>query len=359
MKKLPIHRVVVYVLIAFSFACKKEPSVEVAKELKPTTVSTFLSPSQLNNSRPVSVAFDKANNLYFADGIARIFKVTPQGNLSLYAGSGGTGYQDGSLDKAKFLWPYGLAFDRAGNLYVADSGNQAIRKISPDGQVTTFAGQPYDVTSITNVSVDGIGKEARFYNPLVLTIDRSDNLFVGEYADASAYVAVIRKITPQANVTSYAGTAGKMTLQQYSNPSTLISPRGLAVNSKGELFIGCPGVIYKVSTSGQTTVYSGVREQYGSSPNGPINSARYGLITSLRFDSNDNLYIGETGAGIVRKIATDGQVSDVTGSRLGGYKDGPLQAAEFGSVEDLAFSPSGSLYVADNRNGAIRKITFE
>jgi hypothetical protein len=358
MNKNAIYGVLIFGLIAVSFACKQEPSVEVVKEPKPTVVSTFLAPNQTDNLKPVSIAFDKSNNLYFANGSTRIFKVTPAGTVSVYAGANGYGYQDGPLDQAKFLYPYGLAFDSADNLYVADSGNRVIRKISPDGQVTTLAGQPYDADNTKNVTVDGTGKEARFYNPIVLTIDRSNNLYVAEYAESNAYIAVIRKITPQGSVTTYAGTAGKMTYEQYYNPATLFFPHALAVNSLGELFIGAPGIIYKVSTTGQTSVYSGVRAQYGTT-NGPVSSARYGFITALRFDTKDNLYIGETGAGIVRKITTDGQVSNVTGSRMSGYKDGPLDTAEFGTVSDLVFARSGMLYIADEGNRAIRTIAFE
>jgi sugar lactone lactonase YvrE len=134
---------------------------------------------------PEGVAFDASGNLFVADGNNnRIRKVTPDGVVTTYAGNGSTGWQDGIGKAAEFANPMGLTVDAAGNLFVADEGNNCIREIKPDGTVTTVAG------STSAGSADGIGAAAQFDGPCSLAFDASGNLYI-----ADTYNSLIRKIT--------------------------------------------------------------------------------------------------------------------------------------------------------------------
>ena len=361
MKRFRLIGVLLWIIFIAFASCKHDTPDIVVQELKPVDVSTFI--SLKNITRPNSLAIDKSGNLYFADGTASIYKVTSDGKVSIYAGANGYGYEDGTLAKAKFLWPFGLVFDSGDNLYVADSGNRAVRKITPDGQVSTVAGKPYNADTTNSICVDGIGTNARFVNPYGLAIDKSDNLYVVEYTESNFYSSVVRKVTPDAKVTTIAGIPGKISDSVYHKPETIAFPTSAAVSKSGDVYIGTgTGVIHKISSSGQVTLFSGKRDTFVMSMNGgngSVQLAQYGFIGGLAFDAYDNLYVGEIAAGIVRKISPDGQVTNVTGNRYGGYKDGPLDTAEFGGVWGLVFDKSGSLFVADLGNTSIRKITFK
>jgi sugar lactone lactonase YvrE len=127
-----------------------------------------------------------------------IRKITPSGTVSTFAGTPGVGGStDGVGSTARFYLPYGIAVDSSGNIYVADTGNQLIRKITPNGNVTTFAG-----SAGISAAIDGVGSSARFKFVQAITIDSIGNLFV---ADSGNHL--IRRITPNGNVTTIAGTA--------------------------------------------------------------------------------------------------------------------------------------------------------
>jgi streptogramin lyase len=131
------------------------------------------------------MAFDASGNMYMVDGGNNIIrKVTPAGVVTTYAGSGTIGHQDGSAQMAEFAAPTGLAIDGAGDIFVADYGNNCIREITPDGNVTTIAGNSY------SGKTDGIGTAASFDGPTNLVFDASGNLFVADYSNN-----LIRKIT--------------------------------------------------------------------------------------------------------------------------------------------------------------------
>jgi sugar lactone lactonase YvrE len=131
------------------------------------------------------MAFDASGNMYMVDGGNNLIrKVTPAGVVTTYAGSGTIGYQDGNAQTAEFAAPTGLAIDGAGDIFVADYGSNCIREITPDGNVTTIAGNPFSGTA------DGIGTAASFDGPANLVFDASGNLFVTDYGNN-----LIRKIT--------------------------------------------------------------------------------------------------------------------------------------------------------------------
>jgi sugar lactone lactonase YvrE len=185
------------------------------------------------------LAFDKAGNLYVADtGNNLIRKISPKGEVTTFAGSGEAGYANGTGREAEFNEPGFLAFDKAGNLYVADSGNHRIQKISPKGEVTTFAGSGEEGYA------NGTGTEAQFNKPLGLAFDRAGNLYVADAGNNR-----IRKISPKGEVTTFAGSGEAGYANGTGVEAQFAWPVGLAFDKAGNLYVADSGInrIRKIS----------------------------------------------------------------------------------------------------------------
>jgi sugar lactone lactonase YvrE len=183
---------------------------------------------------PWSVAVDGAGNVLVADmSNNTIRKISPDGVVSTLAGQAGlTGHTDGLASRARFNAPYGVAVDTAGNVYVSDSGNHAIRKITTDGTVSTLAGLPgYPGAA------DGLGDIARFWNPQGLAVDATGNVYVADTGNQ-----VIRKITPPGGVTTLAGLAGTSGTNDGAGLAARFnSPGGVTVDAAGHIYIADTG----------------------------------------------------------------------------------------------------------------------
>ena len=186
-------------------------------------------------STPIGLAVDSFSNVYVADNINHLIrKVTPAGVVSTYAGSTG-GFADGALLSAQFSNPGDIAIDSSGNLYVADSSNFRIRKIT-SSTVTTIAG------SNTAGIVNGIGTAARFTSPYSIAIDSLGNIYVAEYNNH-----IIRKIDTSSNVTTYAGTGSTGSENGEALTATFTNPLGIGVNTSGNVYVGTQHMIRKIS----------------------------------------------------------------------------------------------------------------
>jgi gliding motility-associated-like protein len=198
-------------------------------------------------SQQNQIAMDIAGNIYVADQSNHaIRKITTDGIVSTLAGNGSSGSTDGIGAAARFNYPYGIAVDRMGNVFVADRSNHKIRKITPSGVVTTFAG------SGVSGFADGIGTSAKFYNPHGLTIDAAGNLYVADFNNYR-----IRKITPSGVVTTIAGTGNFGWIQgdvtgrdNIASTSDLSYMTGMVFDNNGSLFIAESPRILKMSTVG-------------------------------------------------------------------------------------------------------------
>jgi sugar lactone lactonase YvrE len=218
--------------------------------------------------------------LYAADIVAHIVKITPDGTLSIFAG--GTGAADGTGTAAKFNSPGGLTVDANDNIYVADDNNFAIRKITPQGVVTTFAG-----SLSKQGSADGIGAAATFSNPVGITIDKTGNLYVSDVGNNS-----VRKITPAGVVTTIAGAQAGFN-----------SPTGIAVDADGNIYVSdsLNNVIKKITAAGAVSTFAGAGSASGHA-DGPIGSASFFQPNKIMINAAGEFYIADSFNNLIRKI---------------------------------------------------------
>jgi sugar lactone lactonase YvrE len=289
----------------------------------------------------IDQAMDKAGNLYILTFDRRVRKVTPNGIITTYAGSGRTkanNQGDGGLaTNAGFQNPpTGIALGSDGSLYIAN--NLVIRKVTTDGLISTF------VPAVTS-------------NGNRITIDSADNLYLA----ISNPGAQILKITPNKSMTPFAGT-NQPGFSGDGGPglSAQISSGlgGMTVGPDGSLYI-CDGGnnrVRRVDPKGIITTVAGNGSGAYSGDGGPAISAGLQYPNAVAFDSKGNLYIAS--AGRVRKVATDGTITTFAGSGRFGYSGdgGTALAAAFGNPIALAFDSADNLYVGDSANERVRQV---
>jgi hypothetical protein len=303
---------------------------------------------------PAHLAIDGSDNLYIADtGNNNIRKVTPAGVVTTLAGSptGASGTVDGVGTAARFRSPCGIVSDAAGNLYVSDSGNQTIRRISAAGaSVTTFAGQAGQMGS-----ADGVGSAARFNYPLGLALDQSGSVYVAAY-----YNDTVRRIAPDGTVTTVAGLAGTAGAADGTGSAARFNiPDGVVVAGSGLVYVSewSNHTIRTVTAAGDVTTLAGHAPETGTT-DGPGALARFTVPAGLAVDSSGNTFVVDSMNCTIRKITTAGLVSTFAGTPGAcGTADGTGSAAQFDLSLGLAIDASDTLYVADGFNHTIRRVT--
>ena len=260
-----------------------------------------------------------------------------------------SGAANGTGTNAIFNDPAAMVADENGNLFVADSRNHAIRKITPGGLVTTFAGQ-LGVAGNAN----GTGTNAQFNSPCGLTFDQAGNLYVSDTGNGT-----IRKITSAAKVSTFAGVAGVGGfLDGAAGVALFSSPLGLAVAPNGTVYVADSGnhCIRKIS-GGVVSTFAGFPQVWGSVDAQGTNAQFNGPV-GLAFDSRTNLFVSDANNDTIRKIAPDGTVTTFAGvAGLDGAVDGDVNSARFRSPAELAFDRKGNLFVADSLNQTVREIS--
>ncbi|MGA8147303.1 MAG: NHL repeat-containing protein [Gallionellaceae bacterium] len=300
---------------------------------------------------PYAVATDTSGNVYVADsGNNTIRKITPSGVVSTLAGTPGVeGSADGSGAAASFNYPSGIAADSVGNVYVADSGNNIIRKITPTGVVSTLAGMPG-----VQGSADGSGAAARFNYPTGVATDSAANIYV---VDKWNYT--IRKITPGGLVTTLAGTPGIFGSADGTGvAASFFLPTGVATDSAGNVYVADSdnNMIRKITPAGVVSTFAGSPVIYGSA-DGTGAEASFYYPTGVATDSAGNVYVADSDNNTIRKISPAGVVSTLAGAPgVTGSADGTGASASFYFPTGVATDSTGNVYVADSDNNTIRKI---
>ena len=312
--------------------------------------STDATASAARFNQPTSVAADSSGNVFVADSFNNtIRKITATGVATTLAGMvGSNGWLDGTGSTARFNHPTGVAVDAAGNVYVADYGNHTIRKITSAGVVTTLAGNVGSAGSN-----DGTGSAAQFNHPEGVAVDGSGNVYVADSNNET-----IRKITSAGVVTTLAGTASSTGSSDGSGSAArFFGPYGVAVDGSGSVYVADFGnhAIRKITSGGVVTTLAGSAGSTGSS-DGTGSAARFFSPTGVAVDGWGNVYIADSGNHTVRKITSGGTATTLAGLALTPDAiDGAGSAARFFSPTGLAVDASGNVYVADFGNNTIRK----
>jgi len=300
---------------------------------------------------PEGIAVDAGGNVYVADlGNDDIRKISADAVVTTLAGVGHLGYANGPDSTAGFSSPFGIAVDAAGNVFVSEQGNQEIREISTSGVVSIWAGSPNGNIGSHN----GIGTSATFWFPAGLAVDGQDNVYVADYSNN-----MIREINSADVVSTLAGTgqAGSANTTTTTGRSTFYDPTGVAVDASGNIYVADQfnNLIRKISSTGIVSTLAG----NGNSGwvDGPDEVASFKIPTGVAVDPTGNVYVADLLNNIIRKISSSGIVSTLAGNGTGGDTNGPAASASFKAPYGVAVDAAGNVYVADDANNLIRKIT--
>ncbi len=271
--------------------------------------------------------------------------------ITTIAGKGATGegFANGDAGTAEFYKPAGLAFDSAGNLYVADEDNNAIRKIDPSGNVSTVAGLGYGQHSLLN----GGPKTAEFYSPLAVAVDSSGNIYVADSMNSA-----VRKIDSHGTVSTFVGP--QLDSFVSSGPDALVRyPSGVAVDAAGNVYVSDSGnnAIRKVDSKGNVTTVIGGPTNLGFA-DGDAGTGKLQPPYGIAVDATGNIYFVDQDNNAIRKIDGQGNLSTLAGKGTSahGFIDGAAGTAQLFQPFALCLDAAGNIYFSDQRNNAIRKI---
>ncbi|HYD59878.1 MAG TPA: hypothetical protein VEC35_05970 [Noviherbaspirillum sp.] len=296
--------------------------------------------TQARFNQPMGIARDSSGNLYIADsGNNTIRKKTPLGVVTTLAGSpGASGSADGTGAAARFSALRGIAVDGAGNVYAVD--NSAVRKISPAGVVTTLAGASGELGD-----ADGPGATARFRRPWGVAVDGSGNVYVADTENS-----LVRRISTDGTVSTYAGTRGmRGRADGTATTATFLGPVGIATDPAGNVYLtdwfGPPApnipegstFVRRIATDGTVSTLAGTL-------NGETAPGLFMDTFAIVADSGGNVFVAALG--IVRRVSATGTVTVVASSSV-----------PFMSINGITIDESGNLYVTDVSNHTVSRVT--
>ncbi|RWY48132.1 NHL repeat-containing protein [Mucilaginibacter gilvus] len=359
------HPILYILLLAACFsACKKESLVIVRKNdttktdtIKPPVTPPVTPPGTssvmvstvagqrnelFGQIHPTDLAFDATSNiLYISDPFSNtLTKIKADGTFAHVAGKFSMytgGFADGTGSNAKFNYQFGIVADAAGNIFMDDYSNYRIRKITPAGVVTTLAGN--GTAKIT----DGTGANASFYYSRSINLGADGNFYL---LDGDENGAVLRKVTPEGIVTTLPG--------RFTGSSGF---NRMCISPSGDFYLTCrqEHTIYKYTLAKGFALFAG--SGIKGTADGSATTSSFSFPTGIVADKAGNLYVSEQGSQLIRKITPAGMVTTLAGNGSIGSDDGVGTNASFNFPEGLAIDPSNNIYVGDEENKMVRKIT--
>jgi trimeric autotransporter adhesin len=305
---------------------------------------------------PVGVAVDSSGNVYVAvQGLNQVIKVDTSGLATVFAGTGANGFagDGGPAAQAELNNPVGLAMDKSGNLYIADSSNNRIRQISPGGVITTIAGNG----QAAYTGNGGPALSAALNFPVGVAVDASGNVYIADTSNS-----VVRMVTPAGIIATLAGV-GNAASGGDQGPATsagLNEPWGVAVDSAGNVYISDSGnnTVRVVGKNGIINQFAG---DYGAGSIGDGGYAINALLnnpTGLIVDSAGNVYIVDQNNFRIRRVNTDGIISNYAGSGVeGGAGDEGIATGATMNPRNIYFDNNGDMFIADGSNNRVREVT--
>ena len=319
--------------------------------------STFVGSSQGMNDGtgtsaqlydPWDIAIDGDGNMYVTDyGSHRIRKITPAGVVTTFAGST-AGYRDGTGSAAQFNGPTAITLDAQGNLYVTEDVNHRIRKITPEGVVTTVAGS--GIKGFTN----GAAAIAQFSKPSGILVDAEGMIFVADRDNNR-----IRKITPEGIVSTFAGSGEWDYADGTGAAAKFRSPSGLSIDADGNLIVSDTDNhrIRKITMAGVVSTIAG--NGTAGTANGVGTAAQLHFPWDTAITPDGVVIVADYQNHLIRMIAPDGKVTTVAGSGTVGNTNGIGSGISFNGPSSIEIGADGNLYVVDNKNFSIRKLVLE
>ncbi|MBV9503375.1 MAG: hypothetical protein JO323_00050 [Acidobacteriia bacterium] len=303
--------------------------------------------------QPQRVMVDTAGNVYFTS-LNCVFQLSTSGTLTVVAGNSRAGYagDGGPAAQAQLNAPTGLAIDSYGDIFIGDTGNNRVREITPDGNITTFAGN-----GTPGYSGDGgPGTQAQLHSPMGVAVDSSGNVYIADSANSS-----VRWVTLDGNISTFAGDGFANYYGNGGSPNRaeMHSPQDVAV-AGGTLYIVDTGNAYiRAVANGVINDVGGSGTVGFAGDGGLATSAAIYSPTAITVDSAGDYYIADTGNDRIRKVDTKGNISTFAGNGTIGFSgDGSTAAnAELNQASGVAVDGQGNLYIADTWNNRIRKVT--